>query len=239
MGVVDMDTFESLRKSWHGNIAQTWGWMQVYPRALLSGDATANPPLNCGEGERPLLYAGFAFCSTQLREKYHLPPSGSWDVEFTLTNLTPGTRRLGVVGMLYVAESESIGSFYETPPVAGDVRSFDITVVTTTPTTSTVSTTSSLSTATGSISTTVATSTQSEVQITSSSLTTSSSVQPGWGPSSVAMILVPAILAAAVAVGLISRRKKPMPAKIFCVECGAENPTTNEFCGKCGQKLKQ
>jgi hypothetical protein len=27
------------------------------------------------------------------------------------------------------------------------------------------------------------------------------------------------------------------PAKVFCAECGKENPSTNQYCGKCGKPL--
>jgi hypothetical protein len=143
MGVVDMDTLESVRGiSWQGDINQLRAWVQLYPALLVNGDATATP-LNCGEGQRPIRYRGRAFCSTQLRQTYPLSPSGSWDVEFTLTNLTPGTRHLGIVGLLYVAETAPAAA---TPPVSGDFKSFTITVVTTTLTVSTVSTTTQTST---------------------------------------------------------------------------------------------
>jgi ribosomal protein L40E len=31
--------------------------------------------------------------------------------------------------------------------------------------------------------------------------------------------------------------EKPGPLSLYCVHCGTENPSTNEFCGKCGKKL--
>jgi hypothetical protein len=31
--------------------------------------------------------------------------------------------------------------------------------------------------------------------------------------------------------------KEPETVSVFCVECEAENPTTNEYCGKCGNRL--
>ena len=31
--------------------------------------------------------------------------------------------------------------------------------------------------------------------------------------------------------------EEPKPSSLYCVNCGTENPSTNEFCGKCGQKL--
>jgi ribosomal protein L40E len=31
--------------------------------------------------------------------------------------------------------------------------------------------------------------------------------------------------------------EKPKPSSVYCVNCGTENPSTNEFCGKCGEKL--
>jgi ribosomal protein L40E len=31
--------------------------------------------------------------------------------------------------------------------------------------------------------------------------------------------------------------EKPKPSSLYCVNCGTENPSTNEFCGKCGEKL--
>jgi beta-lactamase regulating signal transducer with metallopeptidase domain len=40
------------------------------------------------------------------------------------------------------------------------------------------------------------------------------------------------------------RRRRPSPGKasseenkLFCVECGFQNPVSNKFCGKCGKKL--
>ncbi len=54
------------------------------------------------------------------------------------------------------------------------------------------------------------------------------------------------IIALAVVVVLMSRRKTTQPAQvtpsatsgtIFCRKCGTQNPTTNEFCAKCGNKL--
>ena len=31
--------------------------------------------------------------------------------------------------------------------------------------------------------------------------------------------------------------EEPKPSSLYCVNCGTENPSTNEFCGKCGTKL--
>jgi hypothetical protein len=31
--------------------------------------------------------------------------------------------------------------------------------------------------------------------------------------------------------------EEPKPSSVYCVNCGTENPSTNEFCGKCGTKL--
>jgi ribosomal protein L40E len=31
--------------------------------------------------------------------------------------------------------------------------------------------------------------------------------------------------------------EEPKPSSLYCAHCGTENPSTNEFCGKCGQKL--
>jgi hypothetical protein len=31
--------------------------------------------------------------------------------------------------------------------------------------------------------------------------------------------------------------EKPGPLSLYCIDCGTENPSTNEFCGKCGRKL--
>jgi ribosomal protein L40E len=31
--------------------------------------------------------------------------------------------------------------------------------------------------------------------------------------------------------------EKPGPLSLYCVHCGTENPSANEFCGKCGKKL--
>ena len=31
--------------------------------------------------------------------------------------------------------------------------------------------------------------------------------------------------------------EEPKPSPLYCAHCGTENPSTNEFCGKCGQKL--
>jgi len=53
------------------------------------------------------------------------------------------------------------------------------------------------------------------------------------------------ILAVVIIVALViwMRKKTLVPvavvesAKVFCVQCGAENPSDNEFCGKCGQRL--
>ena len=54
------------------------------------------------------------------------------------------------------------------------------------------------------------------------------------------------IVVLAVAAALISRRKPTQPAQvttgatpgmIYCRNCGTQNPTTSEFCGKCGAKL--
>ncbi|HKM77976.1 MAG TPA: zinc-ribbon domain-containing protein [Candidatus Bathyarchaeia archaeon] len=51
------------------------------------------------------------------------------------------------------------------------------------------------------------------------------------------------IVVLAVAVALMSRRKPTQPTSgatsgmIYCRSCGTQNPTANEFCGKCGTKL--
>jgi len=53
------------------------------------------------------------------------------------------------------------------------------------------------------------------------------------------------IIALVVAGALISRRKPSQtqptsgatPGMIYCRSCGTQNPTANEFCGKCGTKL--
>jgi len=31
--------------------------------------------------------------------------------------------------------------------------------------------------------------------------------------------------------------EKPKPSSLYCAHCGTENLSTNEYCGKCGQKL--
>jgi hypothetical protein len=55
----------------------------------------------------------------------------------------------------------------------------------------------------------------------------------------VALIVV-FIVVTFAAWGLSKRTKQVRevaPVTVFCVECGTENPTTNEYCGKCGKRL--
>jgi hypothetical protein len=87
-------------------------------------------------------------------------------------------------------------------------------------------------------------------QQTNSETTTSNSNLPA--PSGEALIggflvLVIAVLAVFIAVSFSNRGRKvkstnapPVTARdgrFFCISCGFENPSSNEFCGKCGNKL--
>ena len=61
-------------------------------------------------------------------------------------------------------------------------------------------------------------------------------------PSLVSIAIVVVILVSLVAIGLLVRsRRHPagvsQASSVFCTQCGAENPATNEFCGKCGERL--
>jgi len=61
-----------------------------------------------------------------------------------------------------------------------------------------------------------------------------------------AWVIPVALLLIALAVLFLRLRSKPRSqvsmrdlrtANVFCTECGAENPTTNQYCGKCGKPL--
>jgi ribosomal protein L40E len=45
-----------------------------------------------------------------------------------------------------------------------------------------------------------------------------------------------AIILIAAGMAIASARRHG-PASLFCMQCGAENPATDEFCEKCGKKL--
>jgi uncharacterized membrane protein YvbJ len=52
------------------------------------------------------------------------------------------------------------------------------------------------------------------------------------------------ILVLIVALVALSRRRKTSPTPsaaagmVYCSQCGTQNPTANEFCGKCGNKIR-
>jgi hypothetical protein len=45
-----------------------------------------------------------------------------------------------------------------------------------------------------------------------------------------------ALILIAAGTGIVSSQRH-RPTTFFCMQCGAENPATNEFCGECGKKL--
>jgi ribosomal protein L40E len=53
----------------------------------------------------------------------------------------------------------------------------------------------------------------------------------------IVLALIIIVILAIVVIRLFAGRRQPM--RVFCAQCGAENPPANEFCGKCGQKLRQ
>ena len=60
------------------------------------------------------------------------------------------------------------------------------------------------------------------------------------------LLAIGVILVLAVALVAIGSRRKQSPRSgavpsgpVYCSKCGTSNPTTNEFCGKCGNKLRQ
>jgi hypothetical protein len=58
-----------------------------------------------------------------------------------------------------------------------------------------------------------------------------------YGPM-VAGVLIAVALVVVVILMIRKRAESPSPATSpVCPHCGADNPSTNEFCGKCGQKL--
>jgi len=45
-----------------------------------------------------------------------------------------------------------------------------------------------------------------------------------------------ALILIAAGMGIASAQRRG-PTRLFCMHCGAENPVTSEFCGKCGERL--
>ena len=45
-----------------------------------------------------------------------------------------------------------------------------------------------------------------------------------------------ALILIAAGMGIASAQRHG-PTTLFCMQCGCENPSTNEFCGKCGRKF--
>jgi len=94
---------------------------------------------------------------------------------------------------------------------------------------------------------------------TFSGYTATVGVNPGSSPSSTASVIPPyreefpwgwavffIFIAFSVVLLAVIVRSRPKgrapqrmvsPPTVFCVECGAENPSTNEYCGKCGNRL--
>jgi hypothetical protein len=78
---------------------------------------------------------------------------------------------------------------------------------------------------------------------TMSTIPTSGSNATGYEWVIAVVILVLIIIAATFAGAWRDRSKRgrrpkePEITNVFCTECGAENPTTNEYCGKCGKRL--
>jgi len=95
------------------------------------------------------------------------------------------------------------------------------------------------------------------VQTTTGGTSTTTAIQPPWIGGDLTWIIVGilALLVIMFAALALRRRKtaypppasaqpapptpaeKPKPTSLYCVRCGTENPVTNEFCVKCGQKL--
>jgi len=55
--------------------------------------------------------------------------------------------------------------------------------------------------------------------------------------SGVALFLLGCALILIVAGMGIASVHRRSPTRLFCMHCGAENPATNKFCGKCGERL--
>jgi hypothetical protein len=247
VGISDLDVLESRKYYyWWGDINKIEGipgtatWIDDFRGGLVKGTGSGTP-VECGTafglpaGVMVTAIPGYAWCTVPIggpAQPAYL--SGSENVRFQLENLSPRVWRMRILSGLYLIRGAGFGPARE----AASFRDFSIAVVTEASTTSSLSTvTSPITTTTVSSTTTIVSSTQSETP-TTSTLATLSTVQPGWEPSWAILISASAILLVAVVLSFRSRLKKSS-VKIFCVECGAENPATNEFCGKCGQKLKQ
>jgi hypothetical protein len=67
--------------------------------------------------------------------------------------------------------------------------------------------------------------------------TTSERTAGGATPELVLFSMVAVVIAASVVVVYVVKRTT-RPTRAFCVQCGAENPSTCQYCGKCGTKLQ-
>jgi hypothetical protein len=247
VAVIDLEVLEARRGSyWVGDINKIEGlpgyptWIDDSRSGLVKGTPNG-APVECGTsfglpaGVMLTVIPGYAWCAIPIggtAQPTYL--SGSENIRFQLENLAPRTWRMRILSTLYLIRGAGFGPARETV----SFRDFPIAVVTEAHTTSSLSTvTSPITTTVVSLTTTVATSTQSEIP-TTSARTTPSTVQPNWEPSWAVLISASIVLLVAVVLSLRSRLKKSS-AKIFCVECGAENFNKNKFCEKCGRKLKQ
>lgn len=67
--------------------------------------------------------------------------------------------------------------------------------------------------------------------------TTSEKKAGGATPDVVLLLMLAAVIAASVVVIYVVKRTTK-PTRVFCAQCGAENPSTCQYCGKCGTKLQ-
>lgn len=68
--------------------------------------------------------------------------------------------------------------------------------------------------------------------------TTTNEREPRGGTPDVSLFLMLAVAAAVLVVVIYAVKRKAKPTRIFCVQCGAGNPSTVLYCGKCGTKLE-
>ena len=241
--VIDLAVLEARRgTSWFGDINKITGketmqtWVDDSRAGLVKG-TVAGTPIECGKdfpvsgGSMPMTVKGYTWCVLAIggsAQPIYL--SGQENVRFELADLTPGTWRLRVLAGLYLTRGGGFGPALET----FSFKDISIAVVTAAGTTSS----QIITTVTGT--TSAEPSTESERPQTATSIAPPSTVQPSWETGWTALILAIVILLIAVALIWRSRpRPKKTAAQIFCPDCGAPNPTTYEYCGKCGHKLKQ